>query len=83
MRHCDIKNEAKRNKLLDLVYYSAGTVLGASEYRQILLKAKEKEMAKKITEIMDLDKYRKEFVHVLTTQVNIRAKMPHYVIVFG
>ena len=34
-------------------------------------------------EIMDRDKYREDFVHMLTQQVALRAKMPHYVILFG
>lgn len=79
----DIKNAAKKRKLLDLIYFSAGNVLGAPEYRKTLSKAKDKEMTNKITEIMDLDAFRKEFVHLLTMQVNFRAKMPHYVIIFG
>ena len=58
----DIKVESRKKKLLDLVYFSAGCVLGVPEYRQMLQKVKEKEIPKKIQEILDLDKFRREFV---------------------
>lgn len=79
----DIKNQALKKRLLELVYFCAGRALGAPEYRQIIQKAKDNEVVKKIHEIADRDKYRKEFVEMLTMYVNVKAKMPHYVILFG
>ena len=79
----DIKNQRLKNKLLDLVYFCAGSVMGAAEYRKLIQNAKDKDMVKKIHEIADLDSFRKEFVQLLTMYINIRAKLPHYVILFG
>ena len=44
----DIKRKNILDKLLEVIYYSVGCVLGTDEYRKILQKAQDKDIPKKI-----------------------------------
>ena len=80
----DIKSAAKKRKLLDLIYYSAGTVLGAPEYRKTLSKAKEKEMkAEEEKRVQEEKKNEKVQIPIAQTHTSGIISMVDLGLIFG